>query len=119
MKGTTSTAEGYEVYDIGMVNRSTCTINGGEYGSVYVWSQAYVYVYGAEIDHITCSTITTRNLGLLTLGKGTHVGTIELTTGGTTKYKPSLKIEEGASVDTIIYRGVTYTQEEWIENSPL
>lgn len=119
MMGTTSEAEGYEVYDIGFVNRSTGTVNGGKYGSMYIWSQAHVTINDAEVDRIVCSTITTRNLGMLTIGEGTHVGTIDLTTGGYTQYKPALTIEEGAIVDEIIYRGVSYTQEEWLTNNPV
>lgn len=116
MKGTTSTAEGFEVYDLGSVNRSVTDINGGEYGSIYVWSQAHVTINDAEVDKIVSAAITTRNLGMLTIGNGTHVGTIDLTVGGWTQYKPALTIEEGAVVDNIIYNGVTYTQDEWMNN---
>lgn len=119
MKGTTSDAEGYEVYDLGTVNGSNVTINGGEYGSVYVWSQAHVNISNADIDRIVCSTITIRNLGMLTIESGTHVGTIDLTVGGWTQYKPALTIEEGAVVDNIIYKGITYTQDEWMNNNPI
>ena len=94
-------------------------INGGEYGSVYVWSQAHVNISNADIDRIVCSTITIRNLGMLTIESGTHVGTIDLTVGGWTQYKPALTIEEGAVVDNIIYKGITYTQDEWINNNPI
>ena len=113
MQGTSTTAEGFNCYDIGFVNKSVSTINGGSYGAVYVWSQAHLNIYDAEIDKIDCSTITTRNLGMLTIGSGTHVGTINLTTGGSTKYSPALTIEEGAVVDQIVFRGKTYTQKQW------
>lgn len=119
MMGTTSSAEGYEVYDLGFVNRSTGTVNGGKYGAMYIWSQAHVNIRDAEVERIRCSTITTRNLGMLTIGEGTHVGTLELTASDSTKYKPGITIEEGAIVDEIIYRGVSYTQEEWLANNPL
>ena len=113
MVGTTSSAEGYQVHDIGFTNCSKSTINGGQYGSIYVWSQAHVAIYDAEIDTITSAAITTRNLGMLTIGKGTHVGTIDLTVGGYSQYSPALTIEKGAVVDEIIYKGVSYTQREW------
>ena len=119
MMGTTSSAEGYQVYDLGFVNRSTGTINGGRYGAIYIWSQAHVTITDAEVDRIVCSAITTRNLGMLTIAEGTHVGTLELTTAGYQQYKPALTIEEGAVVDEIIYRGVRYTQEEWLASNPL
>lgn len=116
MTGTTSTAEGYNVYDIGFVNKSVSTINGGTYGSIYVWSQAHLTINDAEVATIDCSTITTRNLGMLTIGAGSHVKTIHLTTGGWTQYEPALTIEKGAVVDEIIYRGKSYSQKEW--NNP-
>lgn len=116
MQGTTSVAEGFNVYDIGFVNKSVSTINGGTYGSIYVWSQAHLTINNATVDTIDCATITTRNLGMLTIGAGTHVGTINLTTAGYSQYKPALTIQEGAIVDEIIYNGTTYTQYEW--NSP-
>ena len=119
MTGTTSAAEGYKVYDFGSVNGTKTTINGGEYGAMYIWSQAHVTINNAVVDRIDCSTITTRNLGMLTIGEGTHVGTIDLTVAGYTKYKPALTILEGASVDEIIYKGISYTQDEWINNNPL
>lgn len=119
MVGTTSSVDGYGVYDFGTVNGSKTTINGGKYGSMYIWSQAHVNINNAEVDKIVCSTITTRNLGMLTVSKGTHVGTIELTCAGYKQYKPALTIKNGATVDKIIYKGVTYTQEEWLNNNPL
>lgn len=118
MMGTTSEAEGYEVYDVGFVNRSVGTVNGGRYGAMYIWCQAHVTITGAEVDRIDCAAITTRNLGMLTIAEGTHVGVINLTTGGYQQYKPALTIEEGAVVDEIIYRGVSYTQEQWQAFTP-
>lgn len=119
MMGTTSSAEGYMVFDLGFVNRSTGTINGGKYGAIYVWSQAHVTIRDAEVDRILCSTITTRNLGMLTISEGTHVGTLELNASNSTRYKPALTIEKGAIIDEIIYRGVSYTMEEWLTNCPV
>lgn len=113
MVGTTSTAAGYGVYDLGFTNGTKATVNGGQFGSVYLWSQAHVAFYDAEIEKITSAAITTRNLGMLTVGAGTHVGVIDLTVGGYSQYKPAITIEEGAVVDQIIYNGVTYTQEQW------
>lgn len=119
MMGTTSSAEDYEVYDLGFVNRSVGTVNGGKYGAMYIWSQAHVTITGAEVDRIVCSTITLRNLGMLTISEGTHVGTLVLNASNNSRYKPGITIEEGATVDEIIYRGVSYTQEEWLTNNPL
>lgn len=118
MMGTTSEAEGYEVYDVGFVNRSVGTVNGGKYGSMYIWSQAHVTISDAEVDRIVCSTITVRNLGMLTIKDGTHVGTLVLNASNKKAYKPGITIEDGAIVDEIIYRGVRYTQEEWKAFTP-
>lgn len=118
MMGTSSEAKGYEVYDVGFVNRSVGTVNGGKYGSMYIWSQAHVTISNAEVDRIVCSTITVRNLGMLTIASGTHVGTLELNASNSRSYKPGITIEEGAIVDEIIYRGVSYTQEEWLAANP-
>lgn len=118
MMGTKSEAEGYEVYDVGFVNRSNCAVNGGKYGAMYIWSQAHVTITGAEVDRILCSTITVRNLGMLTIAEGTHVGTLELNASNNKSYKPGITIEEGAIVDEIIYRGVSYTQDEWLAANP-
>lgn len=118
MMGTTSEAAGYEVYDVGFVNRSNGTVNGGKYGAMYIWSQAHVTISDAEVDRIVCSTITVRNLGMLTIADGTHVGTLVLNASNNKNYKPGITIEEGAIVDEIIYRGVSYTQEEWQAFTP-
>ena len=47
MVGTTTTADGYIVHDAGFTNGSKVTINGGQYGSLYVWSQSHVTIYDA------------------------------------------------------------------------
>lgn len=112
MTGTTAMIDGVIPYDAGFSNATTTTINGGEYGSIRVWEQAHVAIYGAEIDVIDSRAITTRNLGMLTIGAGTHVGTINLICSDS--YSPALTIEEGATVDAIVYKGVTYTQAEWL-----
>ena len=112
MTGTTTVSAEHTAYDAGFVNGTTTTINGGEYGSMYVWSQAHVTINGAEVGKIVSSAITTKNYGMLTIGAGTTVDTIEITCAD--KYTPALTIEDGATVGTIIYKGVPYTQAEWL-----
>ena len=109
MTGAT-TETGGTAYDIGLVNGTKTTIKGGEYGNMYLWEQAHVSIEGAEIGTITSRAITKNNLGMLTIGAGTHVGTIYLIPGS---YKPALTIEDGATVDAIVYNDTTYTQAEW------
>ena len=110
MKGAKNTAESYTAYDLGIPNKSVSTINGGEYGSIYLWSQAKVTITNAKIDRIDSAAIKTSNLGKLVIGSGTTVGVINLTEK---TFPPTLTIEEGATVGKIVYKGVEYTVEEW------
>ena len=67
----------------------------------------------AKYSILLCSfikSITTNNLGKLTISAGTTVDTIKLVPGS---YKPSLVIEDGATVGKIIYNGNTYNVEQW------
>ena len=111
MTGATTIHEGYIPYDAGFPNKTKTVIDGGKYGSIYLWAQAHVKITNAEVDVIDSSAITSGNLGKLTIGAGTKVGTINLIKIG--KYKPSLIIEEGAEVGEITFDGVSYTVEEW------
>lgn len=110
MTGTVSGAKGYPAYDAGFVNGTKTTINGGEYGSMYIWNQAHVTIKDAKVGTIVSSAITKSNLGKLTISSGTTVDTIKLVPGS---YKPSLVIEDGATVGKIIYNGNTYNVEQW------
>ncbi|MBQ2767768.1 MAG: hypothetical protein IJF49_06800 [Clostridia bacterium] len=113
MTGTTAFAEHSDITtDIGCVNKTNTVVNRGKYGSMYLQAQAHVKLYDTEIGEIYSAAITTSNLGMLTIGAGTHVGTLYLIPPG--KYPYALTIEEGATVDAIIYKGVTYTQDEWL-----
>ena len=110
MTGATTEVAGATPYDVGFVHDTTTVINGGEFGTMYLWSRANVTINDAEVEHIDCGTIL--NKGMLTIGAGTHVGTINLNCSDS--YTPTLTINDGAVVDTIIYKGVSYTQAEWL-----
>lgn len=110
MTGTVSQKDGYTEYDAAFVNGTTTFIKGGKYGKVYLAHQAHVTITDAEVDSITSCAITTRNLGKLTIAAGAKVGAIYLTPGS---YTPALIIEEGSTVGAIIYKGVTYTVDQW------
>lgn len=113
MTGTTSFADHANIItDIGCVNKTNTTVNRGKYGSMYLQAQAHVWLYDTEIEEIYSAAITTSKLGMLTIGAGTHVGTLYLIPPG--KYSYALTIEEGAIIDRIVYKGVTYTQDEWM-----
>jgi len=113
MTGTTTLKDGYKPYDAAFVNGTKTTIDGGKYGTIYLANQAHVTITDAEIGVIDSCAITTRNLGKLTIGAGAKIGTINLLDAG--KYDTdTLTIEDGAQVGEIIYKGVTYTQAEWL-----
>lgn len=112
MTGTTTEKEGFTAYDAGFPNQTKTTINGGEYGKIYLWAQAKVEIYGAEVDTIYSRAISTNKLGKLVIGAGTHVGTIIVDPSA--GYPFTLTIEDGAIVDAIVYNGQTYTQEAWM-----
>ena len=77
---------------------------------MYIWNQAHVTIKDAKVGTIVSSAITKSNLGKLTISSGTTVDTIKLVPGS---YKPSLVIEDGATVGKIIYNGNTYNVEQW------
>lgn len=112
MTGTTSARGTHKPYDAGFVNGTKTVINGGKYGKIFIANQAHVTITGAEVDTIDCTAIAIRNLGSLTVGAGAKIGTINVMPSGT--FKPNLIIEDGAEIDQIIYKGVTYTVEEWL-----
>jgi predicted ribosomally synthesized peptide with SipW-like signal peptide len=116
MKGTTTKKTGYTPYDAAFVNGTNTFIEGGEYGSIYISDQGKATIRNAVIDNIDSYAIIYRGkpLGLLTIGAGAKVGTINLKAPS---YPPSIVIEEGAEVGEIIYKGVSYTVEEW-QNRP-
>ncbi len=99
-------------YNDGNDNKISTTINGGEYGTIYCWSQSVVIVNGAEVDTMYVSPIN----GTVTIKTGTHVETLNVDYGTSTANATRLAklvIEEGATVDAIVYNGTTYTVAEW------
>lgn len=112
MTGVKDAGDGYTYYDAGFPNGTTTYIEGGEYGKIYLWSQAHVTINNAKIGTINSAAITTKNYGMLTIGAGATVDTINLVPAGT--YPPALTIEDGATVGKIVYQGTEYTQTEWL-----
>ena len=98
MFGATANLEGFTAYDAGFTNGTKTFINGGYYGSIYVWHQAHMTVNNAKIDYIRSAAITLNNLGKLTVGEGADIGTICLAPD---TYAPSLVVKDGAVVDVI------------------
>lgn len=118
MTGTVATTEGYtaeDTYDAGFVNSTKTIINGGKYGSIYVWNHANVTIKNADLGTITTAAIKLKNgNGKLTIGEGTTVDTIIISDVAAKYFTPNLVIEDGATVGAIVYNGTTYTQAEWL-----
>lgn len=114
MTGTTTKKVGYKPYDAAFVNGTKTFIEGGTYGAVYTSDQAHVTINGAEVDVIDYNAIKYKgkDLGTLTIGQGTKIGTLNVLPGG---YEPgTITIEDGAEIGAIVYKGTTYTVEEWL-----
>ncbi len=131
MKGTTSTADAkYIVYDLGVRNYSTATINGGEYGRLYFWPATNVTINNSKVGIIDSSISTIKNVtSSLVIANGTTVDQINFT--HLTNYAPRVTVEAGAvvnvmnlintKIDNIVingtvkkftYNGVEYTWEQ-------
>jgi hypothetical protein len=112
MTGATTIHEGYTPYDAGFPNKTKTVIDGGKYGSIYLWAQAHVKIVDATVDVIDSGAITAGNLGKLTIGAGAKIGTINLIR--IDNYTPALVIEDGAEIGEITFDGKSYTVEEWL-----
>ena len=77
----------WPIYDLGLVNYSNTTLNGGKIGSIYMWKHAK-----------------------LTVKAGTTVDSINVTLGTPMS---NIVVEEGATVNKIITRDGEMPYEEW------
>ena len=106
----------WPVYDVGIpnsINGSSVTINGGKYGSIYVWEQPIVTINGAEVETIVARSDMYFKDKCVTIKAGTKVGSIDLS-AIIKRDKISFKIEDGAIVGKIVDKGHEYaTLEEW------
>ena len=109
MTGTTAMIEGAMPVDAGFVNDTTTVVNGGKYGTVYCWSHSVVTINGAEIDTVYVAPIK----GSLTIAAGTKIGTLNINYTSANVKLDRIIVEDGATIDTVIYDGVTYTWAEW------
>lgn len=114
MTGTTAMIDGAMPVDAGFANGTTTTVNGGEYGTIYCWSHANVTIDGAEIDTIYVSPIK----GNVTIKAGTVIDKLVVdygtSAGNVTKARlEKLVIEDGTTINEIVYAGNTYTIDTW------
>ena len=77
----------WPIYDLGLVNYSNTTLNGGKIGSIYMWKHAK-----------------------LTVKAGTTVDSIDITLGTPAA---NIVVEEGATVNKIITKDGEIPYEEW------
>ena len=77
----------WPIYDLGLVNYSNTTLNGGKIGSIYMWKHAK-----------------------LTVKAGTTVDSINVTSGTPMS---NIVVEEGATVNKIITKDGEMPYEEW------
>lgn len=137
MSGTTTVAtthfdgskHDYIPVDLGVPNECNAILNGGSYGSMYLWTHAVVDINNAKVGTIISSTCNSTNHSMLTIGEGTTVDVINCTQPA--KYGSRLTIKEGAvvnelnlvnvsmkdmtiegTVHKITYNGVEYTLDE-------
>lgn len=114
MTGTTNMVAGALPIDAAFVNSTTTTVNGGEYGVVYCYEHANVTIDGAEIDTIYVSPIK----GNVTIKAGTVIDKLVVdygtSAGNVTKARlEKLVIENGTTINEIVYAGNTYTIDTW------
>jgi hypothetical protein len=112
MTGATANDPSAMAVDAGFVNGTTTVVKGGEYGTIYCWSHAVVTIDDAEVDTLYVAPIK----GTVTIEAGTHVGTINVaygTSAPSAARLAKLVIEDGATVDEIVFEGNTYSVTEW------
>lgn len=137
MTGTTTVAtvhfdgtpHDYTPVDLGVPNECDAVINGGEYGSMYLWTHAVLTINNAKVGRIICSCCNSTKHSNLTVAAGTTVDVIDCTQPA--RYGSRLIIEKGATVgelnlvnasfsdmviegtvNRITYNGVEYTLDE-------
>lgn len=115
IKGTSAIQDDTMAVDLGCGQGLTTNINGGEYGVVYCWSHSTVNIDDAEIKTIYVAPIK----GEINIAAGTHIKTMNIDYGTSEKYATEanlakITIEDGATIDKIVFDGKTYTQAEWL-----
>ena len=106
MTGTEALLDGYTAYDASFVNGTDTTIDGGEYGSIYMANQAAVTIKDAKVSliHGNGTGIVSRNTGAkLELQAGAKVDKIEVSAyNNTYTLNDSIIVRAGAEVDTLV-----------------
>ena len=114
MTGTTNMVAGALPIDAAFVNSTTTLVNRGEYGVVYCYENAKVTFDDAKIGTLYAATIA----GNVTIKAGTVIDKLVVdygtSAGNVTKARlEKLVIENGTTINKIVYAGNTYTIDTW------
>lgn len=114
MTGTTNMVAGALPIDAAFVNSTTTLVNRGEYGVVYCYEHAKVTFDDAKIGTLYAATIA----GNVTIKAGTVIDKLVVdygtSAGNVTKARlEKLVIEDGTTINEIVYAGNTYTIDTW------
>ena len=98
-------------------DKISTTVNGGEYGTVWCWSHSITVINGAEIGTLYAAPIK----GSVTIKSGTHIDTLDFSYGTVSGYAnkanlSKLTVEDGATVDKVVFGDDTYTWAEWTDH---
>ena len=106
MTGTEALLDGYTAYDASFVNGTDTTIDGGEYGRIYMANQAAITVKDAKVGliHGNGSGIVSKKTGAkLEIQAGSEVDKIEVAAyNNNHTLNDSIIIRAGAEVDTLV-----------------
>ena len=99
--------------------------NGSKVGRIDAKTNAYVKTSKIEVNNSEVNEIDYTVLGSvstlgtrLTLTSGATVGTVKLPKLETTKHTYTITIEEGSTIDKVVYDGVEMTFEEFKASYP-
>ena len=114
MTGTTNMVDGAMPVDATFVNSTTTLVNRGEYGVAYCYEHTNVTFDDAKIGTLYVSPIK----GNVTVKAGTEIEKLVVDYGtsapNVTKARlQNLVIEDGATINEIVYAGNAYTVDTW------
>jgi len=94
-------------YDCGVPNNCVAKFDNSTIGSMYIWSQCEATLTNCNVKYLRSATLyyTTNINGCLTIGAGTTIDVLDITTPG--KYRVSLNILEGAKIKELRLNGRT------------
>ena len=91
-------------YDCGVANGTVAEFNKCKFGSMYVWAQSYATLTNCTVDYLRAATLHYTNTiqGRLTIGEGTTVDVLDVTT--ISNYRVTITIKNGATVNKLNFK---------------